>query len=456
MPQAEGAGVARAEWAYAFVTRPPHGAFASWKGPGNERSMYGFRRNAQGQACLGETPLSELLTQSGLETPVYFYDLDAIAHEARSLIAGYGEARHVIAYAVKANSAGSVVRTLAAEGTGADVVSAAELEVALACGVPAEKIVMSGVAKKDSELDVAISSRLLAIQAESVEEVFRIAARARALGRQARIAFRLNPGVEIESHAHISTGHDKAKFGITRGDVGRAFEAVDAAGDALVAVGLSTHVGSMLGEVAPYLKSAQHVCEVASTRRALRPGLEYINFGGGFGIDYGGGQGVRPADFGKAAVQLAKAEGLSDLMLVAEPGRSMVGSHGVLVAQVVQSKVSAEHSWIMIDAGMNDLLRPALYGAKHRIEPLEREPSLPEWRIVGPVCESSDDFGAHPIGAEVPRAVVIRDAGAYGFTMASEYNGRALPSEVFVRGGAVVHVSASAGPAAWVKRRLQA
>jgi diaminopimelate decarboxylase len=345
---------------------------------------------------------------------------------------------------------------LAAEGTGADVVSAAELEVAIACGIPAEKIVMSGVAKRDTELDFAISSRLLAIQAESVEELLRIAARARALGRQARVAFRLNPGVEIESHAHISTGHDKAKFGITRADVGRAFEAVDTGGESLVVVGLSTHIGSMLGEVAPYLKSALHVCDVARARRAAKPGLEYVNFGGGFGIDYGAGQSARPADFAKAAVALLTEQRLSDLMLVAEPGRSMVGAHGVLVAKVVQSKVSAEHQWLMIDAGMNDLLRPALYGAKHRIEPLDREPSPPEWRVVGPVCESSDDFGEHPIGAQVPSSVVIRDAGAYSFTMASEYNGRALAAEVFVKQGAIVSVSPSPGAAAWVKRRLQA
>ena len=418
--------------------------------------MYGFRRNAQGQACLGSTPLSELLGQSGLETPVYFYDLDAIANEARSLIASYGDARHVVAYAIKANSAGSVVRTLAAEGMGADIVSGAELELAIACGIPAAKIVMSGVAKKDSELDLAISSRLLAIQAESVEEIQRIAARARTLGRKARVAFRLNPSVEIESHAHISTGHDKAKFGITRADVGRAFEAVDAAGEALVAVGLSTHIGSMLGKVDPYLQSARHVCEVARARRASGAGLEYVSFGGGFGIDYGTGQAAAPADFGRAAVQLLHAEGLSDLMLVAEPGRSMVGAHGVLLARVVQSKVSAAHSWLMLDAGMNDLLRPALYGAKHRIEPLEREPGAQEWRVVGPVCESSDDFGAHPIGSEAPATVVIRDAGAYGFVMASEYNGRALPSEAFVKNGVIVGSSPSPGSAAWVKRRLQA
>jgi diaminopimelate decarboxylase len=418
--------------------------------------MYGFRRNAQGQACFGQTPLSELVAQAGLETPVYLYDLDAIALEARSLIAGYGGAPHVVAYAVKANSAGSVVRSLAAEGTGADVVSAAELEVAMACGIPAQKIVMSGVAKGDTELDFAIASRLLAIQAESVEEVFRIATRARELGRQARVAFRLNPGVEIESHAHISTGHDKAKFGITRADVGRAFEAVDANADTLVAVGLSTHIGSMLGEVAPYLKSAEHVCDVARARRASKAGLEYVNFGGGIGIDYGSGQSARPADFARSGLELLKAQGLGDLMLVAEPGRSMVGAHGVLVAKVVQSKVSAEQQWIMIDAGMNDLLRPALYGAKHRIEALDREPSLPEWRVVGPVCESSDDFGEHPLGPKAPETVVIRDAGAYGFTMASEYNGRALAAEVFVKQGTVSSVSPSPGAAAWVKRRLQA
>lgn len=424
--------------------------------PGKDARMHGFRRNAQGQACLGDAPLSELLAGTGLQTPIYCYDLDAIAHEARALMAGYGEARHVVAFAVKANSAGSVIRTLAAEGTGADVVSSAELELSLACGIPAEKIVMSGVAKKDAELDLAIASRLLAIQAESVEEVARIAARARALGRQARVAFRLNPGVDIDSHAHISTGHDKAKFGIGRADVGRAFEVLDDAGDALVAVGLSTHIGSMLGEVSPYLKSALHVCEVAKARRARRAGLEYVNFGGGFGIDYGTGQSARPGDFARAAVELVKAEGLSELMLVAEPGRSLVGAHGVLVANVVQSKVSGDNAWLMIDAGMNDLLRPALYGAKHRIEPLEREPSGAEWRVVGPVCESSDDFGAHVIGTEVPESVVIRDAGAYSFTMASEYNGRALPSEIFVKGGRVIGVSPSAGSAAWVKRRLQA
>jgi len=181
-----------------------------------------------------------------------------------------------------------------------------------------------------------------------------------------------------------------------------------------------------------------------------------VSFGGGFGIDYGDKPVREPGDFVREALALLGAEGLASLELVVEPGRSLVGPFGVLVATVVQSKRSGERRWVMIDAGMNDLIRPALYGAKHRIEPLERAPAAPESRVVGPVCESSDDFGAHPLGTEQPTRVVIRDAGAYGFVMASEYNGRPLPAEVFVASGAVKSVSASPGRDAWVRRRLEA
>ncbi|HEY4160067.1 MAG TPA: diaminopimelate decarboxylase [Polyangiaceae bacterium] len=417
--------------------------------------VLGFRRDAQGHACFGSARLSELVAAAQIETPAYLYDLDAIRAEAERLSAGFGSARHVIAYAVKANSAGSIVRALAEAGTGADVVSKAELQVALGAGVPAGKIVMSGVAKKDDEIDFAIAAEIHAIQAESVEELARIAARARALGRRARIAFRLNPGVEIDSHAHVATGHDRAKFGIAKIDVSRALAAVDDAPNELSLVGLSAHIGSMLTALDPYRASALHVCELARARHAHKP-LEYISFGGGFGIDYGDKPAPTPADFAAHGVRLLAEQRLDALTLVVEPGRSLVGAHGVLVATVVQAKQSGAQRWVMIDAGMNDLLRPALYAAKHRIEPLERAPGGPEWRVVGPVCESSDDFGAHTLGETAPHAVVIRDAGAYGFTMASEYNGRALPSEVFVRDERVVSVSASPGSAAWVKRRLEA
>jgi len=418
--------------------------------------MLGFARDADGHARLSGTRLSDLIGAAGVATPAYVYDLDAIAEEARALSGGFGGAPHVVAYAVKANSAGSILRAIAATGAGADVVSGAELELVLACGFAPERVVISGVAKTDAEIDLAIARGILAIQAESVEEIERVAARARAAKRRARLSLRVNPGVEIDSHAHIATGHDAAKFGIARSGLDRAWQRVDAAGDALDVVGISAHVGSMLATVDPYLRSARAVCEAARARRVAGHPLQFIDFGGGFGIDYGSSAAPAPAEFARAAVALLSSEELSDLMLVVEPGRALVGAHGVLVASVVQGKRSGERRWAMIDAGMNDLIRPALYAARHRIEPLDRPPSGPASRVVGPVCESSDDFGEHELGDPLPQQVVIRDAGAYGYVMSSVYNGRALPAEVFVAGGAVQSVSQSRGSAEWIESRLGA
>jgi diaminopimelate decarboxylase len=417
--------------------------------------MLGFRRDAQGAALLSGARLSDLLAKASVGTPAYVYDLDGLTEAARALEASFGGARHLVAYAVKANTAGSILRTLAREGVGAAVVSGGELEVVLGSGISASRVVMSGVAKADWELDLAVSSGLRAVQVESLEEIARLSARARALGAVARVTLRVNPGVEIDSHAGVATGHDAAKFGIPSADVNAAWELV-ARHPELRAVGVSSHVGSLLYEVEPYLASARAVCEAARAGLARGFSLEYVSFGGGFAIDYGGKPAPVPGTFVGRALALLGETGLSGLELVIEPGRSLVGPFGVLVASVVQSKRSGEQRWIMIDAGMNDLIRPALYGAKHRIEPLERAPSAPEWRVVGPVCESSDDFGAHPLGPEPPERVVVRDAGAYGFVMASEYNGRPLPTEVFLSGAAVKSVSASPGRSAWVRRRLDA
>lgn len=414
----------------------------------------GFRRDAQGAALLGGAALADLVRQAGVPTPTYVYDLDGLGAAARALEASFGGAPHLTAYAVKANSAGSVVRALAAAGTGADVVSGAELELALAAGIAPGSVVMSGVAKADWELDLAIEKGIFAIQAESVEELERISARARTAGKQARVALRINPQVMADTHAHIATGHDAAKFGVPRADLGRAWELLDARPE-LAAIGVSAHVGSNLKDHEPYLAAARVVVDVVKARLAQKPGLEYADFGGGFGIDYGSGVAPEPGTFVRAALGLLAEHGLSALKLVIEPGRSLVGSFGVVVASVIQVKESAKRRWLMIDAGMNDLLRPALYSARHRIEPLDRAPGSEEWRVVGPVCESTDDFGEHPIGS-APTAVVIRDAGAYGFVMASEYNGRPLPAELFVSGGKVVHVSPPANRSEWVKRRLGA
>jgi diaminopimelate decarboxylase len=418
--------------------------------------MTGFCRDDAGNAVLAGRPLSELWAEAGGGSPLYVYDLGAIRQALRELSAGFSGARHVIAYAVKANTAGSIVRAASEEGAGADVVSGGELEVALACGMPPERIVMSGVAKTDPELDRAIGAGIAAIQLESVEEIARVAARARTLGRSARVSLRVNPAIRIDSHAHVATGHDEAKFGIVQSDIAAAWRQIDAEGSALQAVGISTHVGSMLRDPEPYLESARVVCDVARARRAQRPGLALIDFGGGFGIDYGEGPVCPPSDFARAGLALLASEGLGDLTLVVEPGRALVAPFGVLVARVVQQKRSGDRRWCMIDAGMNDLVRPALYGARHRIEPLERAPGGMEWQVVGPVCESADDFGLHALGDPLPSAVVIRDAGAYGFTMASEYNGRALAGELFCEAGRVVRLHPSPGVDAWVRSRLEA
>ena len=272
------------------------------------------------------------------------------------------------------------------------------------------------------------------------------------------MSLRINPGVEADTHAHVATGHDEAKFGIARADLDAAWEAL-ARAPHVDLVGLGGHVGSQLTQTGEYLAAAEILLGIAVDRARRAAPIELIDFGGGFGIDYGAGCPAAPADFARGAVKLLSTSPLAGARLVVEPGRCLVAAHGALVARVIGVKRSAEggRRWIMIDAGMNDLIRPALYAARHRVEPLEGarapDPSALGWRVVGPVCESSDDFGEHPFAAP-PDRVVIRDAGAYGFTMASEYNGRPLPAEVFLRGGRVAAVSAHRTVDAWVRERV--
>jgi diaminopimelate decarboxylase len=428
-------------------------------------------RDASGVLLLGGVNLAEVAGQLG--TPTYVYDLDAIETGARELDDAFEGAPHLIAYAVKANSAGGVVRALAAAGCGADIVSGAELRVAVACGVSPDRVIYSGVAKTDDELDLAIASGprgIGAVQVESSEEIARLEARARAAGRKARAGIRINPSVDLRgsTHANIATGHDTAKFGIARVDLPRAVQLFESSPH-LVLVGIGAHAGSQCTSTAQYGETARTLFGVVRSLRgdgALRS-LAFVSTGGGFGIDYTGERGdlPRPRDFVATARSEQRAAQLDDFALYIEPGRSLVGPHGVLLARVIQSKMSAAARWIMIDAGMNDLLRPALYQAKHRVVPLEvpaqsaqgadARSSIP-WRVVGPVCESSDDFGEHPLPVQPVRAVALLDAGAYGYVMASEYNGRRVPVEAFVRGGRVVSATPRATAEEWATARAAA
>ena len=423
-------------------------------------------RRSDGVLVLAHVSLAEVARDARFGTPAYVYDLDAIAAEGREIRAAFDAAPHLVAYAVKANSAGPIVKALAAVGCGADVVSGAELTLALGCGVSPESIVFSGVAKTDAELDLAISSGgtgIGSIQVESVEEIPRIAARAAVAGRVARVSLRINPGVDkeaLDTHSYIATGHDEAKFGVPFSSVPAALDCV-AASKALRLVGVGSHVGSQLTSVDGYVASARALFAFAREVRARFP-LAFVDTGGGFGIDYGDGCPVRPADFIRATRALQKEMGLDDLSLYCEPGRSLVGAHGVLVASVIQRKIAEGRRWTMIDAGMNDLMRPALYQARHRIVPvvLDAAASSSAYHVVGPVCESSDDFGVHDLpddeASSSLREVAILDAGAYGYSMASRYNGRALAAEVFLSGGKVVGATPRSSPDEWVQDRLRA
>lgn len=420
-----------------------------------------FGRDPRGTATVGGLAVDQIMATAGCGTPAYLYDLDAIRQASRALVTSFAGAPHLVAYAAKANSAGPILRALFEEGCGADVVSGGELGLVLGAGLSPENIVFSGVAKRDDEIDRAISAGpdgIYAVQAESVEEIARIAARARTLGKKARLSMRINPGVSIDTHAHVATGHDEAKFGILRDDLGDAYRVIDANPEVRL-TGLSSHIGSMQTSTGAYLAVVRILFDVVKAREASRGPLAFVDAGGGFGIDYGQGCAVEPGDFVRGLLASQKESGLSHLRLVVEPGRSLVGPFGVLVATVIQAKISASSGrrWLMIDAGMNDLIRPALYQARHRIEALHETPGTPTatFRVVGPICESADDFGAYDLASDPPpSAVVIRDTGAYGFTMASSYNGRSLPAEIFVSEGRVCGVSPASSTAAWIAGRL--
>ncbi len=407
----------------------------------------GIARDGRGVLTCNTKPVADLLRDAKIGSPAYVYDLDAIGDAARALVDALGE-NGLCAYAIKANGAPPIVRRILAEGCGIDVVSGGELRLALGCGASPAKIVYSGVAKRDDELDLAIGTGIKSIHAESVEEIVRIAARTRALGKKVDLALRINPSVEVDTHAHIATGHDEAKFGIAREDLGRALDALRSA-PALRLVGLSAHVGSQLMSTTPYLACVGILCDLGKSVNGSGFSLQYLDPGGGYGIAYGYEESpIAPPEFVHAARAELDRRGFESLGMVIEPGRAIVAAHGVLVSSVIQPKRSGERRWLLIDAGMNDLIRPALYQARHRIEPLVVDASLTSrtWRVAGPVCESSDDFGEYSLPDPPPEQVAIRDIGAYGRSMASTYNVRPIATEVFVAGGAIVAVRPGRSP----------
>lgn len=369
-------------------------------------------------------------------TPFYCYSTATLVRHARvfqEAVAAIAP-RPLVAFAVKANPNVAVVRTLAREGLGADVVSEGELRRALLAGVDPAKILFSGVGKTDAELRIALDTGVGQINVESEPELYRLSEIAAAAGKEAPVALRINPDVDAKTHAKISTGLAENKFGIGWESVGRIY----AAGAGLPGVamkGIAAHIGSQITELSPFEAAWNKVGEMVRRLRGAGLAVERVDLGGGLGVPYGddGRSPPSPAEYGALAARVTKGW---DVQLMFEPGRVIVGNAGVLVSRVVLVKEGERRRFVVLDAAMNDLLRPALYEAYHDIRAVGPVQERQVATFVGPVCETGDTFAEDREGPAVARGdlVALMTAGAYGATMAGTYNSRRLVPEVLVDG----------------------
>jgi diaminopimelate decarboxylase len=378
--------------------------------------------------------LAEVAREVG--TPAYVYSGGLLRARFAALDGALGGVPHAIHYALKANSALGLIRLLRTLGACADANSVGEIEVALRAGFIPEQIVFTGVGKSVDELERAVSLGLKAINAESRGELGRIDAIARAQGARARVALRVNPDVDAGTHPHISTGLKRNKFGVPIGEA-RAL-ARDLRGHAgLELVGVHLHLGSQMTSLDPLRRAAAALTSLAQELRSDGVPLEHLDLGGGLGVSYDGGA---VPDVGAYAQVLREAAQATGLSLIVEPGRWLVAPAGAVVASIVDTKPAPEgRQFVILDAGMTELLRPALYGAFHRIVRVDEvDGAEVASDIVGPVCESSDTFGGDRrlVAPQPGDLVLILDAGAYGAAMSSNYNRRPLPPEVLVDGDA--------------------
>ncbi|HTR04130.1 MAG TPA: diaminopimelate decarboxylase [Thermoanaerobaculia bacterium] len=391
----------------------------------------GFSRQDGVLVCDGVS-LEAIAREHG--TPLYVYSGEAIAGSFRRFDAAFADVPHLVCYAAKANSNRAILTRLAALGSGADVVSGGELAQALASGIPAERIVFSGVGKTDAEIEAGVAAGILAFNAESERELEKIDAIARRAGKVARVSLRVNPDIDARSHPYISTGLKQNKFGI---DIARAPEIFERARSlsGVRLVGLQAHVGSQIFDIEPLAETARDLAALAGTLAASGFAIELLDVGGGIGVGPGA---LSPEAYAAAVRPHLGGRGARVLI---EPGRAIAGPAGALLTRVLYVKEERGKTFVVVDAGMNDLVRPALYQACHPIEPVRAAApggSRITADVVGPVCESADCFLRD---AELPALaegdlLALRDAGAYGYAMASNYNFRPRPAEVLVERGA--------------------
>ncbi len=383
-----------------------------------------------GSLLCEDVPLAEISQRVG--TPAYVYSHAALESAYRELDEAFSSLDHLVCFAVKANSNLAVLRSLASFGAGADIVSGGELYRAVRAGFDPKKIVFAGVGKTEDELMAGLGERILMFNVESASELEHLDRFAARHGKRARVALRVNPDVDAGTHDHISTGREKDKFGIP---VDEALRLAENVGEykCLELMGVHQHIGSQITKLAPYTESVEKSAGLVEELRRRGFGISYFNLGGGLGIRYKDEQTPTPRELVDAVRPTLEATGCK---ILCEMGRYIAGNAGVLLTSVIYRKKSGSRSFIVADAGMNDLMRPSFYDAHHDVWPVKQNGSVANADLVGPVCESGDYLARDrelPDAAE-GETLAVMSAGAYGFSMASNYNSRPKPAEVLVRG----------------------
>jgi len=389
-------------------------------------------RYQNGEFYCEDVPFRKIAEAVG--TPCYVYSRARVIRQYRAFDSAFKDVPHIMAYAIKANSNLAILRVLAKEGAGGDIVSGGELYRALKAGIEPQRIVFAGVGKTDDEIRYALQTGILMFNVESSAELRAIDRVAGDLKTKARVALRINPDIDPKTHPYISTGLKKSKFGIS---AERALEEFKLASTLrhIEIVGVHKHIGSQLTQLSPYVEALRKMLELIEQLKEIRVEIRYLNVGGGLGITYQDETPPQPEDLSQALAPLVK-----DLKctLLFEPGRSIVGNAGVLMTKVLYHKANPDKTFIIVDAAMNDLIRPSLYGAYHEIKPVRemrdkfRKHVLAD--VVGPICESGDFLAKDRMMPLVDpgELLAVMSAGAYGFSMASNYNSRPRVPEVLV------------------------
>ena len=386
-----------------------------------------------GDLVMEGVSLKALAVEHG--TPLFVYSRAAMLEALAAYQRGLAGRSHQICYAMKANSTLGILQTLVRAGCGLDIVSGGELERALAAGVDPAKVIFSGVGKTRAEMSRALEVGISCFNVESRAELDVLDEVARSMGLRAPVSVRVNPNVDAQTHPYISTGLKGNKFGIAHEDVVATYQ--HAAGcTGLRVVGIDCHIGSQITQTGPYLDAMDRVIDLVETIEAAGVPIEHIDFGGGLGIDYHGDTPPQADALWQQLLQRLDARGFGDRKIFIEPGRSLVGNAGVCLTEVLYQKPGEQKNFLIVDAAMNDLPRPAMYQAFHRIVEVSPRSDAPStWDVVGPVCESGDWLGRdRALAAQAGDLLAVLSAGAYCMSMASNYNTRGRAAEVLVDG----------------------